>query len=43
MVLKNLFTVQQWRNIENRLMDIEQGEERVRCIERVTRKLILPY
>ena len=43
MVLKNLFTGQQWRNIENRLMDIERGEERVRCMERVTRKLILPY
>ena len=37
MVLKNLFTEQQWRtDIENRLMDIERGEERVRCTERVT-------
>ena len=42
MVLKNLFT-QQWRNIENQLMDIERGEERLRCMERVTGKLILPY
>ena len=35
-VLKNLFTGQQWRNIENRLMDMGTGEERVRCKERVT-------
>ena len=45
MVLKNLFTGQQWRetDIENRLMDIGRGEERVRCMERVTWKLKLPY
>ena len=44
MVLKNLFTGQQWRNnIENRLMDMGRGEERVRCMERVTWKLTLPY
>ena len=41
MVLKNLFTGQQWRDIENRLMNM--GEKRVRCMERVTWKLTLPY
>ena len=30
-------------DIENRLMDMGKGEERVRRIERVTWKLILPY
>ena len=30
MELKNLFTGQQWRNRENRLMDMGRGEERVR-------------
>ena len=30
------------RNIENRLMDMGRGEERV-SVERVTWKLILPY
>ena len=30
-------------DIENRLMDTGRGEERVRCMERVTWKLILPY
>ena len=30
-------------DIENRLMDMGRGEERVRCMERVTWKLILPY
>ena len=32
-------------NIENRLMDIVDGgrKERVRCMERVTWKLTLPY
>ena len=30
-------------DIENRLMDVEGGEERVRCMERITWKLILPY
>ena len=44
MVMKNLFTGQPWRNrhetdIENRLIDMERGEERVRCMERVTWKL----
>ena len=31
------------RDIENRLMGMGRGEERVRCMERVTWKLILPY
>ena len=30
-------------DIKNRLMDMGRGEERVRCMERVTWKLILPY
>ena len=30
-------------DIENRLMGLGRGEERVRCMERVTRKLTLPY
>ena len=30
-------------DIENRLKDVGRGEERVRCLERVTWKLILPY
>ena len=38
MVLKNLFTGQQWRN---RHTDMEGGEERVRCMERVTWKLYI--
>ena len=29
--------------IENRLMDMGRGEERLRCTERVTWKLPLPY
>ena len=29
--------------IENKLMDMGRGEERVRCMERVTWKLTLPY
>ena len=28
---------------ENRLMEMGKGEERVRCMERVTLKLTLPY
>ena len=43
MVLKNLFVGQQWRNIENRLMDMRGGEERVRYREIVTWKLTSPY
>ena len=39
MVLKNLLVEQQWRNIENRLIDMGRGEERMRCMERVTWKL----
>ena len=31
------------RDIESRLMDMGRGEERVRCMQRVTRKLTLPY
>ena len=44
MVLKNLFTGQQWRNRhrEYGLMDMRRGEERVRCMERVTWRLTLP-
>ena len=30
-------------DIENRLMDMGRGEERVRCMLRVTWKLTLPY
>ena len=40
MVLNNLFTE---TDIENRPMDMRRGEERVRCMDRVTWKLILPY
>ena len=36
-VLKSLFTGQQWRN-RHRLMDMGRGEDRVRCMERVTWK-----
>ena len=40
MVPGNLFIGQQWRtDLENRLMDMGRGEERVRCMERIT----LPY
>ena len=30
-------------DIENRLMDMRRGEKRVRCMERITRKLTVPY
>ena len=30
-------------DIANRLMDMWRGEERIRCVERVTWKLTLPY
>ena len=44
MVLKSLFTGQQWRtDIENRLTDMGRGEERVRCMKTVAWKLTLPY
>ena len=42
-ILKNLFTGQQLRDIENRLTDMGREEERVRCMKRVTWKLTLPY
>ena len=41
MVLKNLFTQQQWRN-RHREWTYGHGE-RGGCMERVTWKLILPY
>ena len=44
MVVKNLYIGQHGEtDIENRLMDMGIGEERVRCMERVTWKLTLPY
>ena len=44
MILKNLFTGNNGEtDIENRLMDMGRGEETVRCMERETWKLILPY
>ena len=47
MVSKILFAGKQWRNkhIEQTFGHGERGrgEERVRCMERVTWKLILPY
>ena len=47
MVLKNLFTGSNGeRDIENRLEDMGRGEESVnsvKCMERVTRKLTVPY
>ena len=44
MVLNNLFIGNDGEtDIENRLMDMGRGKERVRCLKRVTRKLILPY
>ena len=43
-VLKNLFRGSNGEtDIENRLMDMGTGKERVRCMERVTWKLTLPY
>ena len=44
MVLKNLFRGQHGEtDVEHRLMDMGRGEERVRCIERVTWKLTLLF
>ena len=44
MVLKNLFTGHNGEtNIGSRLMDMGRVEGRVRCLERVTWKLTLPY
>ena len=40
MVLKNLFTGQQWRKTQEQTYG---HGERVRCMERVTWKLTLPY
>ena len=41
-ILKNLFTGHNGEtDIENRLMDMGRGEERVRCMGRVTGKFIL--
>ena len=31
------------KHIDNRLVDMGRGEERVRCVERVAWKLTLPY
>ena len=42
MVLKNLLTGSSGEtDIQNRLMDMGRGEERVRCMEKVTWKLTL--
>ena len=44
MVLKNLFTGKQWRNRHReQTYGRGRGEEKVRCMERVTGKLTLPY
>ena len=43
MILKNLQGSNGETDIENRLMDMARGEERVKCMQRVTWKLILPY
>ena len=44
MVLKNLLKGSNGEaDIEDRLMDMGRGEGRVRCIERVTWTLTLPY
>ena len=43
MVLKNLQGSNGETDIENRLLDMGRGEERVRCTERVTWKLTLLY
>ena len=44
MVLNNLFSGQQWiTDIEDRLMEMGRGKERVRCMERVTWTLTIPY
>ena len=44
MILKNLFVGQHAEtDIENRFMDVGGGEDRVRCMRRVRRKLTLPY
>ena len=43
MALKNLQGSNGETDIENRLLDMEREEERVRCMERVTWKLTLLY
>ena len=44
MVLKNLLTGNNGEtDIQNRLMDMGRGNERVGCMKRVTWKLTLPY
>ena len=44
MILKNLFAGQHGEtDMENRLMDMWRGEERVRFMERVIWKVTLPY
>ena len=44
MVLKNLFAGNsEETDIENRIMDMGRGEEMVKCVERITRKLTSPY
>ena len=43
MVLKNLQGNGGETDLENKHMDVGRGEERVRCMERVTWKLTLPY
>jgi len=48
MVLNNLFTINNLftngeTDIENRLTDMGKGEDRVRCMERVTWKLTSPF
>ena len=43
MVLKYLQGNNVETDIENRLMDMVREEERMRCMERVTWKLTLPY
>ena len=44
MVLKNLLAGHRGEtDIENRLVDMGRGEKKVRCMERITWKLTLPY
>ena len=43
MVLKNLQGSSGETDIQDRLMDMGRGEEKLRCMERVTWKLTLPH
>ena len=43
MILRNLFTGQQWRRHREQTYGHGRGEERVKCMERVTWTLTLPY